>query len=353
METQQNSQTNTYVLPKLNLGFLFLSLGVLITLITSVVSALNLFFSTLDKKFPDVLNASYQYGYSSYDYESIRMALATLIIFFPIFLTVSFFWKKIINQGLGHLDEIIKKWLIYILIFVSSLVVAIDLVTLVKYFVSGEITTRFILKVVAVLLVALFVGVHYIFELKNINKFFGIPVGVGSAVKASIWVVLLVWFSFCVMGSPMKQRELRLDERRVQDLQGIQWQVINYWQQKEKLPEKITDLANPLSGYSLPVEPEFEKGKIYEYSIKDNTKLTFELCADFALPMPKGWQEYNYNKGGIMPMAVREGATDVAVSYPYPGGGVNESWDHQTGRTCFERTIDPEMYPPFENPVKY
>jgi len=73
---------------KFNIGFFFLSLGVLITLITSVVSALNLFFQTLNKYFPDVLNATYRYGYNTYEYDSIRSALATLIIFFPIFFLI-------------------------------------------------------------------------------------------------------------------------------------------------------------------------------------------------------------------------------------------------------------------------
>ncbi len=350
METQQNVAPGAPVRSKLNLGFLFLSAGVLITLITSVVSFLNLIFDTLDKKFPDALNANYQYGYSSYDYESIRMALATLIIFFPIFLIVSYFWKKHQRAGLSSIDEIIRKWMIYIVLFLSAIVVAIDLVTLVKYFVSGEITNRFIFKVLAVLLVALFVGVHYIFELKKREKYLGFPVGMWSAIKASAWVILAIYFAFCVMGSPMKQRDLRLDERRVQDLQSIQWQIINYWQQKEKLPEKLTDLSNPLSGYSLPIDPEFEKGYVYEYNLKDSKNLTFELCATFAEPMPKGWREYQtYGKGGgVIPMMP---ARDIAVSYPYPGpSGMNESWDHQEGRTCFERTIDPEQFPPFQKP---
>ncbi len=345
MEIQQNALRDK---PKLNIGFFFLSLGVLITLITTVVSALNLFFNTLDKKFPDVLNANYQYGYSTYSFEGMRMALATLIIFFPVFLVVSYFWKKAMLNGLGHIDEIIRKWMIYVILFLSSLVVAIDLVTLVKYFVSGEITNRFIFKVIAVLLVAVFVGVHYMFELRGREKFFGISVALGSSIKATIWVALLVWFSFCVMGSPMEQRSLRLDDRRIQDLQSIQWSVINFYQQKEHLPATLSDLSNPISGSTLPVEPEFEKGKVYEYSVKDEAKLTFELCADFALPMPKGWQEYSYGKGGIVPMM--EGRDMAVSSYPYPGGGTNESWDHEAGRTCFERTIDRDIYPPYPNP---
>ncbi len=341
METQQNLQQNR---PKLSVGFFFLCLGVLVSLITSVVSFLNLVFSTLDKRFPDVLNSSYQYGYSTYAYESIRMALATLIIFFPVYLIVSYFWRKFTEGEMGHIDEIIKKWLIYLILFISSIVIVGDLVTLVRYFISGEITNRFILKVLTVLVVTLLVGAYYIFILKRqsyqtkLNLVLG---GIGI-----LLVIGAICYSFSIMGSPGKQRMLRLDDRRVSDIQNIQWQIISFWQQKEKLPKDLVELANPLSGSSLPVPPEFEKGEKYEYNILDAKGLKFELCATFALPMPKGWQEYN--GGGFKPMPYMMEGRDASISYPYPGGGMNESWDHQAGRTCFERTIDKDFYPPYK-----
>jgi len=306
---------------KLNIGFFFLSLGVLISLITSVVSFLNLAFALLDKRFPDVLNASYQYGYNTYDYESIRMSLATLIIFFPVFLVISYFWNKFMKKHMSHADDMVKKWLIYILLFLSSLVVIIDLV------------------------VALFVGVYYIFVLTDRRKVFGFSVGLWSAIKSGALVLLLIYFSFYVMGSPQTQRLLRLDDRRITDLQSIQNAVINYWQQKEKLPLTLSELSNPLSGFTLPVDPEFEKGFVYEYKIKEG--LTFELCATFVKPIPKGWRENtNYYAEPYL------GAKDIAVSsYPaYPVSGTNESWDHEAGHTCFERTIDKDIYPPYPKP---
>ncbi len=332
---------------KMSASFFFLSLGLLITLITFVVSFLNLVFETLNKRFPDVLNSVYEYGYSSYQYESIRMSLATLIIFFPILVTIIYFWNKVSSKSLTKLDEVVRKWLIYILLFLSGLVAAIDLVVLVHYFISGEITIRFILKVFAVLVVALYVGVYFIFKLKGKEKIFGFDLNIWTIIKSSILVLAMIIWSFTVIGTPWTQRQLRLDDKRVQDLQNIQYQIINYWQTKEKLPEKITDLSNPMTGYSLPIDPEFEKGKIYEYGIKG--ALTFELCADFGAPMPKGWQEYK-GYGGAIP--IMEG--DVAMSYPaYPlPRGINESWSHEIGRTCFERTIDKDLYPPYPKPEK-
>ncbi len=326
---------------KLTPKFFFLSLGVLVTLITSVVSFLSLAFEVLNKQFPDVLNSTYQYGYSSWSYDTIRGTLATLIIVFPVFLVLSYFWTKSVRKNLGSIDKVIKKWMLYLLIFLSSIVIIVDLVTLVRYFVSGEITERFLYKVGITLVVALYVAVYYIFVLKDKNKMFGIPVSVSASIKSSVIVLALVVWSFSVIGSPKEQRAWRLDDRRVQDLQSIQWQVINYWQQKEKLPENISELSNPLSGSIIPVDPEFEKGVSYEYRKTGDMK--FELCATFSAEMPKGWQEYS--GGGVRPLM--NYAEDAAISYPYPGGGVNDSWDHSAGKKCFERTIDPDIYPPY------
>jgi hypothetical protein len=328
--------------PKMTPKFFFLSLGVIVSLITVVTSFLTLAFDVLDKKFPDVLNAVYQYGYASYNYDAIRSSIATLIIVFPVFILLSYLWSKTVKAGLGSIDAAIRKWMIYLILFLSSIVLVVDLVTLVRYFVSGEITSRFIYKVLITLLVAVFVGVYYIFEITNREKFLKMKVGMTSAFKATAWVVLLIAFSFSVIGSPKSQRALRLDDKRVQDLISIQWSVINFWQQKERLPETLAEVSNPLSGTTIPVDPEFEKGLVYEY--KKTADMTFELCATFSADMPKGWQEYSNGGGIAYPMTDER---DVATSAIYPGVATNESWDHKIGRTCYERTIDKDIYPPY------
>lgn len=349
MEIQDLMHSNR---SKMGIGFFFLSLGTLATLITTIVSFLGLLFETLDKKFPDVLNATYSYGYNTAQYDSMRASLATLIIFFPIFLVLTYFWHKVYKKGVSHIDETIRKWMIYLILFLSALTIAIDLVTLVRYFISGEITNRFLYKVAITLLTAIFVGGYYFLVLNKKEKIWKFNIHFWSMLKGIVWVGLAIWFAFCVMGSPWTQRSLRLDEKRMQDLQGIQWQIINFWQQKERLPVDLKELVNPISGYSLPVDPDFEKGINYEYNILDAKLLKFELCATFAMPIPKGWQEYSY--GGVVPLSGV--AKDVAVSepatYPYPGGGTNESWSHEAGHACFERTIDKEIYPPFSKTIR-
>ncbi len=346
MET--HNETSQKMTPK----FFFLSLGVLVGLIATVTSFLNLAFETLNFKFPDVLNATYQSGYYSYNYDGARMAIATLIIFFPIFLILMRYWRRTAGAGLGKTDAGIRKWMIYLILFLSAVVVAVDLVTLVRYFVAGEITTRFIWKVLVALIAAGFIGWYYILELKNKEKIFGIRVSIWSVIKSTIIVLALLIWSFTVIGTPGQQRIWRLDDKRVQDLQNIQYQVINYWQLKEKLPATIADISNSISNYQIPVDPEFEQGKAYEYSVVDVKKNTFELCATFSAKMPKGWVENPDYGRGIIPMPAVEVGTSTSTMYPYPGGGVSDSWDHDIGRTCFQRTIDKDMYPPYPKPFK-
>ncbi len=329
---------------KLSPTFFFLSLGMVVSLIVSVTAFLSLAFATLDFKFPDVLNGVYQYGYNSYNYDGARSYIAMLVIFMPVFLVLMRYYNKAVRNTLSHADDVVRKWTTYLIIFLAVLVAAIDLVTLVRYFVGGEMTTRFVLKVLVTLLVAKWVGLYFYYSIRE-SRWKKIVHASAVWVASILSLALIVW-SFTVIGTPQQQRLWRLDDKRVTDLQSIQSQVINYWQQKEKLPAKIEDLSDPLSYFSLPVDPEVAKGKMYEYVPKD--KLSFELCATFSADMPKGWVEYK-NGGGVIPYM----STDVAVSEPamYPGyGGMSQSWDHSAGRTCFTRTIDPQIYKPY-NPT--
>ncbi len=325
--------------------FFFLSVGVVASLIASVSSFLSLLFTTLDHVFPDVLTASYQYGYVSYSFDQMRSSIAVLIIIFPVFLVLSYFWNKNIAKGLSHWDEVLKRWALYLIIFLATVMVVVDLVTLVRYFVSGEITVRFLLKVLAILVAAKTVGVNYLTDLgvkiplmsKNKNAFL--------LTLSSVLVIFAIVYGFVIMGGPGSQRNLRLDQKRIEDLQSIQYQVITFWQQKEKLPASLEELKNPISNFMVPQDPEFAKGLSYEY--KKVSDKSFELCGTFTLPIPEGYVE-NSGYAGIMP--TRDvAAPSTSVAYP---GGTNDSWYHEAGRTCFERTIDPDLYPPYPKPAK-
>jgi len=144
--------------------------------------------------------------------------------------------------------------------------------------------------------------------------------------KYFIWfvcglVLAIVVAGFFLIGSPAKKRISRFDQQRINNLQSIQFAIVNYWTNKRVLPENFSVLEDPISGYKTPTDP--QTNETYEYNVKGNE--SFELCAVFGLPS-------DFEIGPKPPRPV--------------GGDYNQNWDHIAGRVCFERKIDQQLYPP-------
>lgn len=136
-------------------------------------------------------------------------------------------------------------------------------------------------------------------------------------------VALAIVAGFFIVGSPIEQKQLQLDERRIQDLSFLQSEILNYWQNKNVLPEQLALLRDDLRGVAVPMDPENQSA--YEYQIKGPE--SFALCATFALP----------SFGSDSPKS------RPASYYAEPLIG-QSNWEHTGGRVCFERTIDKDFY---------
>lgn len=309
-------------------GDFFFWAGLLVALIGSVVSLTTLLFSYINFAFPDPL-AYYGDPYGS----DVRVAMASVIVFIPTALVLAHLIRKAIVREAGKASIWVRRWALGLILFVSTVTILIDLITLIMTFLGGEITIRFALKVAVVLLVAAFMFLHFLADLKgywlqNIKKA-GL---VSSAILAMALVSVVA--GFFIIGTPGDIRKMRFDEQKVMDLQNIQYQVVNYYQQKEELPETLAELSDPISGFMLPVDQQPGSAP-YRYTVTG--PLSFELCAVFNKPTPD-----TRGQGGY---PTRD------MSYPSPGMGVDENWQHEAGDTCFTRTIDPERYPVFEKPL--
>ncbi len=136
---------------------------------------------------------------------------------------------------------------------------------------------------------------------------------------------------FFIVGSPQKERMRRFDGERLNHLQIIQGEIINYWQSKSRLPLELDELTDSIRGFRAPNDP--ETGNPYVYNIKD--VLLFELCTTFTSPS-EGYNGVNFTVP-TKPEPVRA---------PYPSD-LYSTWEHDVGYTCFERKIDPDIYKPF------
>lgn len=296
----------------------FLHLGAIGAFYASIIALILLLFRVINVAFPPVARGMMYYGSSS-----ISLQVATLIVAFPIFLTLAWLLQRTYTDQPELRDAPLRRWLAYITLFIAGIIVAGDLVTVIYMYLDGQdLTFGFLLKVLALLVIAGGVFTYYLREIRNIitpkeRKVWRIA--------SAAFVLSSIILGFVVVGSPATQRAIRHDQSRLSDMQSIQWQVVHYWQQKGELPSTLNEITDPISGFNLPVDPEV--GESYEYTRTGN--LSFELCATF-----------NRESPGV-------GSPSIARDMMYRGPDMekNENWNHSAGRHCFDRTIDPEFYP--------
>lgn len=316
-------------MPKRNIPRdLFLHLLAIVTLYWSAISFVTLVWQFINNFFPDILADQYVGLYRA---ELIRFSVSALIIVFPVFILVSWYLNKIYRRESQVRESKIRKWLIYLTLFIASLVIIGDFIFVINTFLSGEITIRFILKALSVLLVA---GVIFGYYLDDVRRDTPTKSAKYFAWVSGILVLAVVIGAFFIVGSPQTARLVQFDQQKISDLQEIQLEVAYYWQSKEKLPETLPDLNDAISGYKVPVDP--QNSASYEYNIKDAPNLSFELCATF-------------NKQGNDMYG--SSAAPVSVPEKMKADGYADNWAHTAGRFCFERIIDKQLYPP-HNKIK-
>ncbi|MDO8407967.1 MAG: DUF5671 domain-containing protein [bacterium] len=313
--------------PKVTPKDFFLWAGAMVTLYASVVAFISLLFSYLDYVYPDPLAYYTSDPYSG----GVSYEMASLIVLFPIFLAISHFIIKSIKADPTREGVWVRRWVIYLTLFAAAAMAAGDLITLIMYFFNGDTTPRFVLKVLVVLLVAVGIFIHYLADLRG---YWYREAAKARLVRfaAGALVLVTIGAGFFIIGTPWQARLYRFDEQKVNDLQNIQYQVVNYWQTKRALPATLADLSDPLSGYRVPSDP--QAGQVYEYSATG--MLSFELCATFNAPTHQGQK-------GVTPAGIR---APMPVDPTGRGKPIQDTWQHDAGRTCFPRTIDPERYPP-------
>ncbi len=295
----------------------FLNIGMVITLYVSVASFLTLIFGIINYAYSDTFTGNNFYS------GGIRFAIASLVIIFPLYLVITHIIQKNIRANPTKREIWVYKWLLFLTLFLAGSTVAVDLIVLINYFLGGELTTQFLLKVFSVLALGALVFGNYLFALR-VTDVSRLQVIQGRFAKISAFFVLAAIIGgLFIVGSPTAQREQLADNRRIQDLLYIQSSVVSFWQHKEVLPQTLEEVEDPLIGFVTPTDPETKEE--YEYYVRG--PLTFELCATFAREDTSSSPSYREPLFGVV------------------GNNQNGIWNHGAGRTCFERTIDPELFP--------
>lgn len=311
--------------PKATPKDFFIWAGAMLAFYAGVVSFITLLFEYINQVFPDQELNYYYDPYAS----GVAYYMSSLIVLAPVFLIL----MRVIRRSIAHdptrADIWVRRWALFLTVFVAGATIVIDLIVLVNTFLSGEeLTTRFLLKVLVVLLVA---GAGFMHFLADIWGYWLKNPGYARYINwaAAAAVVLAIAAGFLILGSPQQQRLLRLDQERVNSLQSLQSQIINFYQQKERLPQNLAELDDPLSYYTIPTDPKTGQDYGYRVTTTPGKNPSFEVCATFET-----------ESAGV--------STDYIDAKPVSRYvGSDERWQHGVGQTCFERVIDPELYPPY------
>ena len=150
--------------PYLSARDAFMHLLLFTTLCISAFSLGRLVFQFINQAFPDPAAA---FSAGEYAREAIRWSVASLVVACPVFLGVSRVISRDLATDPSKRASKVRRWLTYLTLFVAAGVLIGDVTTLVYNVLGGELTVRFVLKVLTVGSIAGTVFWYYLSDLRT------------------------------------------------------------------------------------------------------------------------------------------------------------------------------------------
>jgi hypothetical protein len=132
------------------------------TLLVSAISLGNLVFELINRAFPDPAQPAF-----GSTLQAIRWSVSSLIVSFPIFLAVAWLIDREVRAQPVKRASRVRTRLTYVTLFIASCVLVGDIITAVYTFLGGELTLRFLLKVLTVGVIAGSVFGYYLHDLRS------------------------------------------------------------------------------------------------------------------------------------------------------------------------------------------
>lgn len=257
----------------------FFYLLIFSTLATWTVGFGALCFSLIEIWLPDTLfSSNYYQGYQS---SNIAGSISAVIVAFPIFLLVSRRVLRDITHNPEKLNSPVRKWLTYLALVIAAGVFIGDLIAVLTHFLRGEITSRFLSEAFVVLVLSCGVLIYYFAGLRKTEERAPAASSGGDAWVAagvSLVVAVILVLGFLNIGGPGRQRALRADRRRVQDIAQLATRVTTKWRLDHSLPQRIENI--PTTALDDPVTR-----RPYDYHPKQGDQ--YEICATFSFATEK------------------------------------------------------------------
>ncbi len=290
--------------PYLSAREAFLYLVLFVTLYVAAWHFGSLLFDLINRAFPDPADTRYL-GLRMGD--SVRWSIASVVTAFPVFLFVArYLGRELARNPVKRLSAV-RRWLTYLTLFIAVTVLIGDVITLVYTVLGGEFTIRFGLKVLVAAVIAGATFGYYLNDLRREEReepSASTPassLGRWLAITASVLMVATIAAAILATGTPSDRRKVKLDDRRIEDLKGLERAIDEHYAEHARLPASVSVVSGK-PGNTLSIRDP-ETGAPYAYA--PSAERRFQLCAVFA--------------------------TDTSVS----GAESDARWHHGAGRNCF------------------
>lgn len=257
--------------------YYFLSL---ISLIFLAISSVLIIFEIIDRSVIDALSNNFS------NQNTLRFGISAILISAPIF----FLSVNLINKGLKkkeiEKDSSLRNWLTYFILFVSAVIILGSLIGIINSFLSGEITLKFVLQMITVVIISALIFSFYLYDIKRENISGGdrvIRIFFISTLSLVVAIFVSSWF---FVESPKVARDRKADNQVMQNISIIESYVNEYYEENEVLPENLDNLDSVR--YSESVEG-------VEYNKLGDKE--FELCADFKTDSYESQRSATYYPG--------------------------------------------------------
>lgn len=257
-----------YLLSLVSLIFLSISLGLILFNIINIVFSDGLILRTYDSQ--------------------LKFSISALLVSAPVYYLTQHF------IGLGFVkneflrDSNLRKWLIYLILLVSSVIILGLLINLFNNFLSGELTVKFALKSLTVFFLSSFIFCYYLYNLsKNQKKVFQ-----KIFLYSSIAIILAIFVSaFFFIESPKVARDRKHDQHILSNVHNLEALINEYYNVNESLPGNLEDIKN----FNNRIRYFNDNILTYiDYILIDETD--FKLCATMKLDSDSMFRE-NYQAG--------------------------------------------------------
>lgn len=124
----------------------------------------SLLFKLIDHAFPDPADPPYAIAALG---ASMRWSIASLVIAFPVFAFLSRHLSLELARSPAKRLSAVRRWLTYLTLFIAATVLICDMIALVHNLLGGELSVRFLLKVLVVAVIAGTVFGWYLHDLRR------------------------------------------------------------------------------------------------------------------------------------------------------------------------------------------